>query len=267
MRILKVMILGLTILCLIYLATPSIKKTCGDDPVSIGHESLSEPVANASFDCTMQQAMPYPGNPNNYLLVYEGENYTGASHRVYVATENTHYLSFWDEDAIRRIDKWTGYPPKSHLKYVRIKSIKLRVYVHVTLFEGENFTGYCMTITKDTPSFRQYVLQDIKSLKVGASCPQNLSTRRFNLFIKNDSVFRMRYRLKINGKWEPTFTIVRSKKSANRGVDSNQTVSFESECLDLAIWKRLCSYDLDWKKNNTVTVKSKGLHKIWCENQ
>jgi len=264
MRILKVMISGLTILGLIYLATVGFTRTGDDDLVSIGDENLSKLVANASFDSLMQQPMPYP-NPNNYFLVYEGENYSGPSHRVYVATEDTHYLSFWDEDAIRRIDKWTGYPPKSHLKYVKIKSIKLRVYRYVTLFEGENYTGYCLKITKDTPSFRQYVLQDIKSLFVGKDCPQNLSTRRFNIFINNNSVFRIRYRLKINGTWEPAFTIVRSKKSATRGVDSNQIVSIEVESLDLAVWKKLCSYDLDWKRNNTVTVKSKGLHKIWCE--
>jgi len=260
------MILGFTILCLVYPSTSSVTKTGGDDPISIGDENLSEHGADTGFDCAMQQATPYPGNPNNYFLVYEGENYSGRSHRVYHATENTHLLSFWDEDAIRRIDKWTGYPPKSHLKYVKIKSIKLRVFRYVTLFEGENYTGYCMTITKDTPSLLRYVLEDIKSLKVGAPCPQRLSTRRFNVTIQNRGGTRIKYRLNVNGKWQPWSDPIRAAKSETRGVDSNQIVTVEIQYLDLGKWKALCKHDLDWKKSNTITVKHT-FTKIWCEKQ
>lgn len=267
MRVLKAMILSLTILCLFYLASPSVTETGDDDPVSIGDENLSEPVADAEFNGAMQQATPYP-NPNWYFLVYSGENYSGDARRVYVETENTHPLSFWDTDAIRLIDKYTGYPPMSHLvQNVPIKSIKLRVFAHVTLFEGENFTGYCMRITKDLPSLRGTLLRDIKSLSVNRDCPQNRSTRRYNVFINNDSVFRIRYKLKINGRWESTPTIVRKKKSETRGVDSDQTVSIQCEFLDPFVWKSLCSYDLDWRRNTYITVKSKGLHKIWCEKK
>ncbi|NIM89863.1 MAG: hypothetical protein GTO17_02830 [Candidatus Aminicenantes bacterium] len=268
MRVLKVMILGLIILCHFYLAPPSVTKTSGDDSVSTWNKSLAEAAAEAGFDSPMPQARPYPGNPNHYFLVYSRENYSGDARRVYVETENTHPLSFWDTDAIRLIDKYTGYPPMSHfVRNVPIKSIKLRVFVHVTLFEGENFTGYCTRITKDLPSLRGTLLRDIKSLSVNRNCPQNRSTRRFNVFINNDSVFRIRYKLKINGRWEPTPTIVRKKKSETRGVDSDQIVSIQIEFLDAFVWKSLCSYDLDWTRNNYITVKSTGLHKIWCEKQ
>ena len=266
MRVFRVMILGLTILCLIYLAPPGFTKTGDNGPVSIGDENLSKPSAYTSLDYAIPQARPYPGNPNNYLLVYEGENYSGRSHRVYYATENTHLLSFWDEDAIRRIDKWTGYPPKSHLIYVKIKSIKLRVFTNVTLFQGENYTGYCLSITKDTPSFRRYVLQDIRSLKVSAPCPQRLSTRRFNLTIQNRGGTRIKYRLNVNGGWQPWSDPIRAAKSETRGVDSNQIVSVEIQYRDLAKWKALCNHDLDWKKNNTITVQHT-FTKIWCEKQ
>jgi hypothetical protein len=264
MRILKVMILGFTILCLFYLATPSVTKIGDHDLVSIGHENLSEPGADAGFDSPMQQPMPYP-NPNNYFLVYSQENYSGDSRRVYVATENTHPLSFWDEDAVRLIDKWTGYPPMSHfVKNVPIKSIKLRVFRHVTLFEQENYKGYCLTITKDTPSFRRYVLQSIKSLKVGAPCPQNLSDLIHNFTIQNNGGTKIKYRLNVNGEWQAWSNPIRAAKSETRSVRSNQIVTVEIQYLDFVKWKGLCKHDLDWKKNNTVTVKHT-FTKIWCE--
>jgi hypothetical protein len=266
MRVLKVMILGFIILCLIYLTPPGLTKTGGDGPVSIEDENPSEPAADAGFDCAMPQATPFP-NPNWYFLVYSGENYSGDARRVYVETENTHPLSFWDDDAIRLIDKYTGYPPMSHfVRNVPIKSIKLRVFAHVTLFEQENYKGYCLTITKDTPSFRRYVLPDIKSLKVGAPCPQNLSDLIHNVTIQNNGGTRIKYRLNVNGEWEPWSNPVRAAKSEARSVRSNQIVTVEIQYLYLTRWKDLCKHDLDWKRSNTITVKHT-LTKIWCEKQ
>jgi len=264
MRILKFMILSLTIFCLIYLATPSVTETGDDDPVSIEDENLSKPVAGTGIDSAIQQATPFP-NPNWYFLVYSGENYTGDARRVYVETENTHPLSFWDEDAIRKIDKYTGYPPMSHfVKNVPIKSIKLRVFAHVTLFEQENYKGYCLTITKDTPSFRRYVLPNIKSLKVGAPCPQNLSDFIHNFTIQNNGGTRIKYRLNVNGEWQAWSDPVRARKSETRSVRSNQIVTVEIQYPYFAKWKELCKIDLDWKKNNIITIKHT-LTKIWCE--
>ncbi|NIM89864.1 MAG: hypothetical protein GTO17_02835 [Candidatus Aminicenantes bacterium] len=260
MRILKTMILGFTILCIIYLTPPGLTKTGDDDPVSIGDENLSEPIADAGFDCAMPNAIQQMGQ---YFMVYDGENYTGNAYRVYypgVECARLYYL--WDNDGIRIGDKWGG-SPESYI-YVRIKSIKTYPYVSVTLYEEENYKGYCLTITKNTPSLRP-VLDYIRSIKVQGPCPQNLSTKIFNFTIQNNGGTRIRYRLNVNGEWE-LWNPVRAGKSETPSVRSNQIVTIEIQHLDMVIWKDLCKHDLDWKRHNTITIKHKGI-KIWCEKK
>jgi hypothetical protein len=263
MRVLKVMILGFIILCLLYLAPPSITETGDDDPASIGDENLSEPAADAGFDCLMPNAIQQMGH---YFMVYEGENYTGNSYRVYYpGTESTHLYYLWDNDGIRIGDKYNWSRPQE-IRFAKIKSIKTYPFVSVTLYEQEDYRGYCLTLTKNTPSLRRYVLQDIRSLKVQGPCPQNLSDLIHNFTIQNKGGTRIKYRLNVNGEWQSWSNPIRAAKSETRSVRSNQIVTVETQYLDLVKWKDLCKHDLNWKRHNTITVKHKGI-KIWCEKQ
>lgn len=211
----------------------------------------------------------------HYAVIYEGENYTGSSYRVYGQAPTTNLWDLWrNSDGIKYSEAYGDRYNRSQFRYVEIKSISVNrtsSYVY-TVFEGENYKGYCMVITTDVPSLRNYLLKNIRSLKMLPNCPENLTKRRFNLIVKNDAKkglvgLKIRYRLKVDGRWQPWSNAIRPKNLESRSVDTKQIVSAEVEFLDEGFktaWKQLSQRDLTWTKTNIATVKvSKS--KILCE--